>query len=238
MGIVSKILDLLYPKRCIFCDEVLENENLSFFCDECASKAKFIGISRCSKCGKSLKKDLKLCDDCKYTLHFYDEGRSLVSYNEDVKNVVIGLKQREKLGLAYSIGSLMADFYNREISWEVDLVSAVPMHFKDFEKRGFNQSELIAKEFSKKTGIIFNNNILTKVKSTENQKSLDRNHRLKNLVDAFVANKVDGLQSVLLIDDVYTTGATIDACSKALIDAGYKKIYFLTFASASSDNKK
>ncbi len=238
MGIVSKILDLLYPKRCVFCDEILENENNSFFCDECISRAKFISSNRCSKCGKALKKDLKLCDDCKYTLHFYNEGRSLLSYSEEVKDVVIGLKQREKLGLAYSIGSLMADFYKSEIRWEIDVVTAVPMHYKDFEKRGFNQSELIGKEFSKKTELTFNKDILTKVKSTENQKSLDRNHRLKNLVDAFIAEKIDGVHNVLLIDDVYTTGATIDACSKALIDAGYKNIYFLTFASASSDNKK
>ncbi len=238
MGIVARILDLIYPKRCIFCDEILESENTSFFCDECIKKAKFIGTSRCEKCGKSLKKDYKLCDDCKYTLHFYDEGRSLLSYSEDVKNVVLGLKQREKLGLAHSIGKLMADFFRREITWEVDAITAVPMHFKDFDKRGFNQSELIAKEFSRAMGIAFNKDILIKVKNTEHQKSLDRNHRLKNLVDAFRADKVDAFENILLIDDVYTTGATIDACSKALIDAGYKKIYFLTFASASSDNKK
>ncbi len=238
MRFVSKILDLLYPKRCIFCEDILESENTSFFCDKCFKKAKYIAYNRCDKCGKSLEKDYKLCDDCKHILHFYNEGRSILSYSEDVKDVVIGLKQGEKLGLVYSLASIMSDFFKKEISWEVDVVSAVPMHFKDLEQRGFNQSELIAKEFSKKTGIIFNKDILIKVKRTQNQKSLDRNNRLKNLVDAFVANKIDGIDNILLIDDVYTTGATIDSCSKALIDAGYNKIYFLTFASASSDNKK
>lgn len=227
----DKILDFIYPDRCIVCDEIIKFGDKSYICGNCISKVKFISSDFCEKCGKQLKPNRTICDDCKKTLHFYENGRSVFVYDGEIKSAILDLKYHNKMYLAHTLGAVMANLYSNSAKWKADAVIAVPSDYDRIVERGYNQSELIAEKFSKFTNIPYKNNIIKKVRKTTHQQLLNRNERMTNLVGSFYAIKIKDIKNIIIIDDVYTTGATVDACAKALIDAGYSKVYFMTVAS-------
>ncbi len=204
-------LNLLFPFHCTGCGKKLSPENdYPFFCKDCFSSILF----RRDK----IKPDTYAV--CKY------EGV--------VKKTVHSLKYGRERFLAQPLGIILTDFYQKNPGLQkIDFVVPVPLHRVRKRERGFNQAELIAITLAKNLKIPLVLNNLVRIRNTPSQTLIKKNERLKNLKGAFRVKKshLFSGRNLLLIDDVYTTGATTDACKKVLRKAGSKKIFVLTFAS-------
>lgn len=205
-----KLIDIIYPPRCICCYEVIGHNRLT-----------------CENCAKDLEKRKNYIDFC--TPDF--NCTSLYQYEGSTKGVISCIKFKRSLTICKKVGKLLADEAEKmHTNTPFDLVVYVPMTPKSTAKRGFNQSEVFAKIVSKKLNLKFKKNVLRKIRETEPQKSLKAAQRKTNLKGAFkVCKNVEG-KNVLLIDDIITTGVTLKENAKMLYKAGAKKITALTFA--------
>lgn len=194
----------------------------------------FISSPCCSRCSNPFPYDLgdELCFYCKEEPPEFTKAFAVVKYDEFSDKIIFALKYYDKTDLASSISRLMLPKL-KEIG-SVDVITCVPIHSNKLKKRGFNQAALLAKHIAGELNRKVNPSILLKHKETISQSGLTKNERLENIKGSVKINnkyKKDIFRkNVLLIDDVITTGATINECCKKLKKAGAKKIYVLTFA--------
>ncbi len=230
-GIITSIINLLYPLHCPVCDDVVKPWNHNI-CDKCISKLSYITSPKCFKCGKKMEnEEAEYCYDCRNKSHFYIRGRSLYEY----KSAVAGIYR-----FKYQNRQEYADFYGQEIALHLgdfirqvqpDGLVPIPLHRKKQLKRGYNQSFLLAKAISKYTDIPVCGKMLKRVKNTVPLKHLNPIERQKKLKKAFIINRNDvKLNTIIVIDDIYTTGSTIDEVSRVLLDGGIKKVFFITLS--------
>lgn len=205
-----RLADIIYPPRCICCFEVVENNTLV-----------------CPKCVKDFNSRKNYIDF--HSLDF--DCTSLYSYEGSVKGVIRCIKFRHSLTICKKVGRLLADEAEKLHSkTPFDLVAYVPMTRRATVKRGFNQSAVFAKIISNRLGLKFEKGVLRKIRETAPQKSLRAAQRKTNLKGAFkVVKDVDG-KSILLVDDIVTTGATLRENAKMLYKAGARRVTALTFA--------
>lgn len=228
--VLPRLLNLIYPRRCPVCDEITGTYG-KLICEACASRLHPAGEPLCKKCGKPLaREEAEYCPDCAKGKHRYTRGRAAFVYDS---------LMRESVGrFKYGNRREYADFYVKELlerwgdtvrSWEADALVPIPLHPKRRRRRGFNQAELIAKGLGRKLGIPVYNRLLLRVKKTRPQKELSQQERRSNLKNAFQAVQNDvRLKKVILVDDIYTTGSTIDAAAEVLLALGAEKVYFLS----------
>lgn len=233
----ESVLNLMFPEdiKCFFCLNELNENSADNTCVECLETLPFIH-NPCVKCGVNMdKENMPLCMMCKTHNFDFIQVRSPFIYEDKPLEVVHKLKYNNMKYLSKHMAKYMSYTYG---SWGVfaDYVTSVPV-FKDKEKqRGYNQATLLAKDFCALVGLNFLE-CLVKTKSTESQTELKVNERFENVKDVFeilpeVKAKIKG-KTILIIDDVITTGATINEVSKVLKKAGAKECYALTFAHAS-----
>ncbi|MBR4169622.1 MAG: ComF family protein [Lachnospiraceae bacterium] len=224
------LLDLLFPPRCVVCDGVLRPDERGL-CASCQNSVHLIRAPYCMKCGKELRfeKDV-FCRDCERRDHVFDSGRSLFLYNDAMKKSIYRFKYDGRKEYAAYYGEKMAQCLGDWIrSVAPDAIIPVPLHAKRLKKRGFNQAELIAAVLSKHIRIPVNNRLLIRSAETEKQKELNASERENNLKKAFKTTQNDvELDTVLLMDDIYTTGATADAAAGCLRSAGVRHVHVLT----------
>lgn len=223
---------IIFPRRCPVCDGLLElNGNL--ICDGCREKLVYIMEPRCKKCGKQLlKQEQELCYDCSNKKHFYKEGLAGFSHVGVIKKSIYDIKYSNKREYADFYVKEMCKLHKRYIlDWGCDGIIPVPLHFRKKIKRGYNQAKVIASIFSKELGIEMYDNVLKRVKDTRPQKELNDIQRKKNLENAFkITKNIVKLKKVILVDDIYTTGSTIDACAKELLRGGMEEVYYLSLS--------
>lgn len=226
---LRKILEMLYPKTCIFCGEICKEG----ICPECRKKVGMIKEPRCKKCGKPIRyQEEEYCYDCSHKNFRYEQGRSLWLHREPVKQSVYDFKYKNRriYGEVYA-GEMVKEFGRLINLWGIDLIVPVPLHKKKLRKRGFNQAEILAKEIGRLTGIPVDTKLIIRKKYTAPQKQFGRTERIKNLTDVFApAGRRLSAKNVLIIDDIYTTGSTIDSAAKILLRLGAEKTYFLTIS--------
>lgn len=213
--------DVVFPKSCPMCDEVMERGRL--ICKKCEPKLVYIDEPKCKKCGKQIEsEETEYCADCRKAHHYYKRGIAAFQYNDMVSHSIYRFKYHNRRTYAEFYGSAIAERYREEIvRWDADVIIPVPIHERKMIKRGYNQAELIAKELGKNLGIKVDGRILKRVVNTRPQKEMSRNERKKNTEKAFkISNSVVKYRKIILVDDIYTTGSTVDACSKALLAAG------------------
>lgn len=223
----SWILDMIYPPKCLVCDALLAPGEDGCCC-ECAKKLPFIETPCCLKCGKPISsEEEEYCMDCQNQSHVFTKGVALWSYDERVRQVVYRFKYKNRREYAGYFGKELIKRYERQMkSWEADAVIPVPLHKKRLRKRGFNQAELIAKEAARYIGVPVKPDLAVRIKNTRPQKELNEKERHKNLKSAFkISKNVVKLKRVILVDDIYTTGATVDAIAQLLLKAGIEKVY-------------
>jgi ComF family protein len=225
------LLALFFPLHCPVCDEITAPFG-SKICPACRLKLQPIRSSRCFKCGKVLWNNYEeYCQDCRSTRHSYIRGRSLYPYQSAAPGIY-----RFKYGGRCEY----ADFYGAEIAEHMkrflteiqpDALVPVPLHKKRQRSRGYNQSLLLAKAISRYTQIPVRSDLVRRVKNTAPMKRLTPVQRQNNLKKAFhmKENEVE-LSTVVIIDDIYTTGSTIDAVSTCLLEHGVKKVYFIALS--------
>lgn len=228
--ILYRGLKILYPPRCAVCDRLLMMGDADV-CRVCSKKLPWIHQPYCMKCGKMLDNDRQeYCRDCMKYFHKFDRGIAAFQYTGGIRASVGRMKfQGRRDSLDFFADAMMKQGETWIRRWQPQVLLPVPSHWTKKNRRGFNQSELLAEKISERTGIPVEKKLVKKRRDTRNQKELSLEERRKNLRGAFVLTKeAAGLERVLIIDDIYTTGSTMDAMAELLRENGVKHIYFLT----------
>lgn len=224
-------LDVIFPPRCVGCDKVLSSHD-KFICVKCKEHIRYVEEPRCLKCSKQLNDyEQEYCYDCKRKVHKYDKGFALYQYSsiyESIYRFKYQNRQEYVKFYAYDINKRLRDVI---MGWKPDALIPVPLHKKKMKARGYNQSEILAKELSSYLNIPVLSNYVLRQKETRAQKELNDLERENNLKKAFIIPQNDvKLGTVVIIDDIYTTGSTINAIADEMHIAGVQKIYFVTLA--------
>jgi len=235
--IKNSVLSLMFPEdiKCFFCLNELNENSVDNTCVECLKSLPYI-LDPCVRCGVNMdKENMPLCMLC--TTHKYNfiQARSPFVYEGKPLEVVHKLKYNNMKYLSKHMAKYMGYTYGK---WGVfaDFVTSVPM-FKDKEKkRGYNQATILAKDFCALAGLNYLE-CCRKIKDTESQTTLNIKERFENVENTFeilpeIKEKIKG-KTILIIDDVITTGATVNELSKVLLAAGAKECFALSFAHAS-----
>lgn len=202
-------------------------------CTECTSKIVYIEEPRCKKCGKPIRYEEKeFCHDCTKEEFFYERGLSVWLHKGPVRWSVYQFKYHNRRVYAEFYAEEMYRLYGDKIKeWGIQVILPVPLHPKRRRKRGFNQAEVLAKELGKRCNIPIDTSSLIRTVNTRPQKELDDRKRKKNIRNAFQVTKHwKEVENVLLIDDIYTTGNTINSIARVLKEKGAEKVYFLTIS--------
>jgi len=230
------VLDLLYPPHCAVCSTPFGEGERAFLCAGCESKIERIDQSHVCRCGRPLPEALDLCPWCAAeSERVFEQIRSFGWYEErkDPDHVLSALIKIFKYGGERALAPLLAQYLDeagRSLRPRIELITFVPMRPKDERERGFNQAELLARELGKLWGIPVVR-ALEKIKDTKSQASL-RSHdeRRENIRGAFGLAKFISCASILIVDDVYTTGSTLNECAQVLQESGLERVYGLTVA--------
>jgi len=223
--LAQAFLDVLFPPRCVAC-----GEQGSFLCRACAEAMPRALPPRCPLCWQPERRG-EMCGRCAQARPAVAGTRSLYLYEGAVREAVHALKYNHLSALARPMAELMAAYLEAE-ALPVDLVVPVPLFGRRQRLRGYNQSALLAQELARLGGLPLAEGGLARRRDTPPQaRSVDAEARRRNVAGAFAADRprVEG-RRVLLIDDVMTTGATLDACAQALRQAGAASVWALTFA--------
>jgi len=233
-NLARNIVDLILPPQCISCRSVIDSAGN--ICAGCWKQLNFISEPLCEACGYPFPYEapgIKFCAACARKAPPFDRARAALCYDEQSKRLVTGLKFSDKTHQAPTFSKLMAVSGNALIT-ESDCIIPVPLHRIRLFMRRYNQAALLALGLAKLSDKPVIYDLLVRKINTPPQMSLNRNQRLKNVKSAFGINdkykeKVKG-KSVLLIDDVMTTGATIESCAKILKKSGAWRVNVLTLA--------
>lgn len=229
--IMNTFLDILYPRHCPVCHNIIGFRGQKI-CDRCREELKPVTGPRCYKCSRPLNNPgQEYCRDCSRRIHFFEQGTGIFPYSTLLQESLYKLKyeKRQEYGTFYGeLGALLAKEQIRR--WKIDIIVPVPLHRKRLEKRGYNQSELIAEALGKGLALPVDKVVLKRKINTRPQKDLGPAERKVNLKNAFVSNGRLERENVLLVDDIYTTGATVDEAARTLKKAGAARVYFLVIA--------
>ena len=222
-----RVMDWLYPPRCAGC----RKDNVRW-CLDCQAKVKVIHQSHiCLLCGIP-QPGANLCQECITYQPVYTAVRSWGWYEGPLRSAIHQLKYHNDMGVSEELAKPLAHLLTG-LNWQVDLITAVPLSKKRRHERGYNQSALLARWLGLTTEIPFRESVIVRSRDTSSQVGLHAHERRQNVMGAFTArSQFAAGKSILIIDDVTTTGATMQACAQALQAAGASQIYGLTLARA------
>ena len=221
-----KLLDVLFPPRCAGCGSWGNR-----FCPVCFQESQIIKEPICQICGDLLYwQDEGICARCRSQEVAFTAIRSWAVFAEPLQTAIHKLKYRQDRGLGEILAEPLIALLDK-YHWKVDLIVPVPLDRIKRKERGYNQAALLAKPISWETGIPYSEGVLAREKITSQQVGLSLSEREMNMAGAFKADRTLAAgKAFLVIDDVVTTGSTINACAKALISAGASKVFGLTVA--------
>ena len=235
-------LTLVYPRHCPVCDKVLKSVEIidgritfgRLIHDSCNRKVRRIRGNTCLRCGKLLGesgKDSEYCSDCARMRHEFDRGFSVFEYRSISGSIYKFKYMGRREYSSFYAKEAKKLLGNRLLRLGIDAIIPVPMYYEKENKRGYNQAEVFAGKLSKELEIPMYSDVIIRSRSTLPMKQLDVRARRNNLKKAFniVRNDVK-FKCILIIDDIYTTGSTIDEIAHEFRVAGVKKIYFLSLA--------
>ncbi len=213
-------------------------------CPGCIAKLSWVTAPVCKRCGKEIVSDTaEYCFDCSRHKRTFDRGMAIINYNETASRSLSQIKYNNRREYLDFYGEAMFRILSPAVHrLHPDVMVPVPVHPSRLKKRGFNQAEELAKRLSAHFSsqapdfpdfpeIPTDTSLLFRSKKTLPQKNLDPSQRLKNLEQAFFARPLPPqIKKILLIDDIYTTGSTAEACARALKKAGAEKVYFAVVA--------
>ena len=216
----NTIFNLIYPARCGFCNEITGTN--SFICDNCKYRLKQEYANRCMYCGKvTLLRDI--CSECKDKKIYYDKLVFFNEYTKEFREKIHSYKFRDKKFYYNFFEELI---YDKLCDTEADIIIPVPVSSQRLKDRGYNQSALIGEKLAKDMKIEYSGEILTKVRNSEKQSMQNFHERQESVKNIFQIADILGIRGkrVILIDDVFATGATANECSKELTKAGAKSV--------------
>lgn len=222
--------DLLFPRRCPICDEPVRPFG-ALICDACRDVPVRIKAPVCRACGKEVAPWQDYCSDCSRRPHAYERGCAVYHYRS-VSASLYRFKYKGRAEYAEYYGRCMAERVREMGGWSgFDYVVPVPVSAERLRKRGYNQAGLMAEVLGRELGIPVRQNALRRRQNTSVMRGLDAATRRNNLEKAFIGirNDVES-RKIMLVDDIYTTGATIDACAGALLRAGAASVCYVALA--------
>lgn len=223
--------DLCFPMHCPVCDKVISRQK-GLICPACRKTLRMVKAPRCICCGKHLEEEGRLrCRDCAGVHRGFDRGVALFEY-KSIHDSVYHFKNRGRVEYA--------EFYGEELrKWllpvmremKAEALVPIPLHPDKLRKRGYNQASILAKEISLGCGLPVREDILKRVRKNREQKSQNHVQRQNNMKKTFhIAQNDVKLKTIILVDDVFTTGNTLEAAAKELKRCGVDKVYFIALA--------
>ncbi len=235
----KNLINFIYPLRCLVCGKDLHPYDSNYICDEHRRQIRIIDKPFCEKCGKKMygrTVEELTCDECKTTKRNFDRAFSATENNEVMRQLIHQYKYNRKEYLKNSFSQMMFSFINKYVDIsQIDFIIPVPLHWRRYKWRGFNQAAELSKIISKKYKISIIKRNLRRKRFTTPQVFVPREERKKNIKDAFevmVKKEIKG-KNILLVDDFFTTGATADECARALKKAGAVQVQVFALSQAS-----
>jgi len=222
--LLSQILNLFFPARCPVCNEI--GQRHMHLCDRCEEDVVRI-TDRCLGCGSP--RTGCTCSKHNFSLFL----ASPFVYENKIRDAIHRFKFGGETDLVKFFGKETAETIDKEFGdVKFDVVTCVPQTKRKHRKRGYNQSALLAEEIAKQLSLPYDELLLIKTRETADQHHLKGKERIKNLKDAFTADNPDSVRdkTILLVDDIKTTGATLNECRKALLKAGAEAVRCATVA--------
>lgn len=223
-------LQLLFPRRCPVCDDIVTPMGEKI-CPGCLGKLRPVSPPWCMKCGKKLPGEGEYCSGCMQKRHDFVRGRGLYEYGSAAISIYrfkYGNRQEYGDFFGEQMAECLGDFVR---SVRPDALIPVPLHRKRLAARGYNQAQLLAEAMGRRLGLPVRSDFLIRVKNTRPLKSENPEERQNNLKKAFnIARNDVKLKRVILVDDIYTTGSTVDEAARTLKAAGAEEVYFVALA--------
>lgn len=226
-NLLQGALDLLFPPVCAGCGTGGAN-----WCAHCQAKVNLLVEPLCLKCGSPAEKTVQGCRQCENDRYSFVSLRSWAAFDEPLRSALHRLKYKRDVSLGGVFAPHLSGFA-RQLNWQVDMIVPIPLGKKRKRERGYNQVEALAKPLAIRLEALYVPQALERAKETRTQVGLSAAERRENMQAAFRADPslVKG-RSVLLMDDVATTGSTLSSAADALLSAGAFQIYALTVARA------
>lgn len=229
-----RLLDLVLPPHCLNCGVIVEDPGS--LCLDCWNAVTFITRPHCEQCGLPFEFEVEpgaVCGACIRRPPLYGRARAVFAYDEHSRDLVLGFKHADRTEAAPAFGRWMARA-GADVLGAAELIVPVPLHWTRLWRRRFNQSALLARALGREAGAAVVPDLLVRRRRTPSQAGLGPAGRARNVAGAFRVNprhraRLAGKQ-VVLVDDVHTTGATVDACTRVLLRAGAGGVDVLTLA--------
>lgn len=225
-------LDALLPPRCLGCSGIVADPGA--LCPACWERVDFLTPPLCIRCGLPFELDpgaAATCGECMRSPPRFRRARAVLRYDEHGKALILRFKHADRVDMAPTLARWMTRA-GGELLADADVIAPVPLHWTRLFSRRYNQAALLANGISSLTGVAAAPRLLERRRRTVSQGSMGRSQRLKNVKGAFVIRDPDAVagRSVLLVDDVLTTGATVGECCRVLLSAGASAVDVLTIA--------
>lgn len=236
-AVIRRVLHVVLPVDCSSCGIALDDDPVPFFCRQCWASIQPLREPACPRCGRPFTSTVALaysphhlCAACRLRRPAYTHAWSLYPYEGPLQDAIRLFKYHRKVVLAEALGDLMNMALQEPP--DVDLLMPVPLHSSRLREREFNQSLLLADRLNRRLGLPLSYGNLIRRRPTQSQTELTRSARLKNLRRAFSLLRPDEVSGkrILLVDDVFTTGTTVNECAKALRKASAADVYVCTLA--------
>ena len=227
--LTTLLLDQMYPPRCVHCGRAG-----ALLCPTCAQAAQPVPPPICATCGRQQTADVLHCSLCRRPEHRLTLARAAALHVEPLRTAIHHLKYEDCPEMAVPLARYLVAAFDAPcwdaVRGRLDAVIPVPLHAQRLAERGYNQAEKLTLAFCRATHFPAATELLQRVKATRTQVGLDAANRQDNVADAFLATAPVTGGRFLLIDDVYTTGATLNACAATLLAAGAHAVYGLALA--------
>lgn len=208
----EQILNLIFPPKCIFCKKVLNTGAKLYACEDCCTQIPYMKNGNINLIKSS---------------NYYDDIICVCEYSGIIKEALIRYKFFNKPSYYRTFAQLLYNKISEMTEWEkADIIVSVPLYRKKERQRGYNQSHLISKHLGKLLGIKVDGSLIIRTKNTDSQSLLNRVQRLQNVKDAFQVTDATAVygKSILILDDILTTGTTLNECCKVLKSSGARKV--------------
>ncbi len=238
---LKNLLNFLLPATCYICKLPVKEWNNPYICRICWKKIRLIDDPVCPCCGLPFKSEVALikspdflCGECREKRRYFTKAIAVGVYEGTLSEAIHIFKYQKRQAMAKYLNAMVTDVLLQRLS-DSNIIIPVPLHKKRLSERGFNQSLLIAHHISKRFSIPLCIDGLQRIRWTRPQIELTRDERLRNVRGAFAigAQNVAPVfknKKIILVDDVYTTGATVNECAKVLKKAGVKEVIVFTLA--------
>ena len=232
------LLNFVFPPRCAGCGERLPIEADERICSICLGKIERLNEPLCAVCGIPIAAASEWCERCAASPPHFSRARAIAAYRDGAgrdAGVIGAMIRRHKYGLDQSLGRALAECLGAELPLDgagYDLIIPVPLHSGRLRWRGFNQAAMLGRAVARRIERPIDASNLMRIRATPPQTARTRRGRRENIRNAFAVRRPARVanRSILLVDDVMTTGATADECARVLLQAGARRVDVLTLA--------